>query len=543
MEAHRLRAPTEDGGILAQPLLEEVPARIAENQRALAEWDHDFQGRKSNRLRSMARRQVLDRARRHHDRFGLDFPDVSNAATGPILVTGHQAELFHPGVWAKNFSMAGLAGATRALGINLVVDNDVPRGPAIRVPTRDGDRLRVVHVPFDSSGGEVPYEDWTVQDESLFETFPDRAREALSGLVSSPVADALWPAALAARAVTDRAGLRFAVARRRLEADWGVHNVEVPLSALCETEAFLWFVCHLLARLEPFQVAHNSALIAYRRLYGVRSTHHPVPALTRQEEWLEAPFWVWRAEDPRRRPLLARHHQGRTWLRAQGEDQPFLELPLGPDREACCAVERLLELPSRGIRLRSRALTTTMFSRLVLGDLFIHGIGGAKYDELGDEVIRRFFGLMPPAYLALSMTVWPMPDATAVNEHDRIELVHRERELDYNPERVLPRPWSSETAALVQAKWDAINGPTATRRERVHRFREIRRCNVALAAGLDAERRRLAERASVVQRDLADAAIAHGRDFALVVHDETRLHQAMNRAFQAGIVVPVAGNA
>ena len=32
----------------------------------------------------------------------------------------------------------------------------------------------------------------------------------------------------------------------------------------------------------------------------------------------------------------------------------------------------------------------------VLSDLFIHGIGGAKYDELTDEIIRRFFGIEPP---------------------------------------------------------------------------------------------------------------------------------------------------
>ena len=80
-------------------------------------------------------------------------------------------------------------------------------------------------------------------------------------------------------------------------------------------------------------------------------------------------------------------------LRIDGEDEVLIELPLTPDGEACCAVERLRELPAGSIRLRTRALTTTMFSRFLLGDLFIHGIGGAKYDELGDEIARRFFGI------------------------------------------------------------------------------------------------------------------------------------------------------
>ena len=42
-------------------------------------------------------------------------------------------------------------------------------------------------------------------------------------------------------------------------------------------------------------------------------------------------------------------------LRIAGEDDPLIELPLSPDREACCAVERLRELAGRSIRLRTRA--------------------------------------------------------------------------------------------------------------------------------------------------------------------------------------------
>ncbi len=84
-------------------------------------------------------------------------------------------------------------------------------------------------------------------------------------------------------------------------------------------------------------------------------------------------------------------------LRIAGEDNVLIELPLNPDSEACCAVERLRDLPARSIRLRTRALLTTMYSRLLLGDLFIHGIGGSKYDELGDEIMRRFLGFEPRA--------------------------------------------------------------------------------------------------------------------------------------------------
>ena len=206
-------------------------------------------------------------------------------------------------------------------------------------------------------------------------------------------------------------GLRLALARRELEAAWGVSNLEIPLSHLCQTEGFFWFASHLLAQLPRFQEIHNTALAEYRSIYGIRSTHHPVAALVVQGDWREAPFWAWRQGEPRRRPLLVRQDRRTMLLRIAGENDPVLELPLARDREACCAVERLRELAGRSIRLRTRALTTTMFCRYLLGDLFIHGIGGAKYDELGDSIAGRFFGIEPPGFLTLSLTAWlGLPD-------------------------------------------------------------------------------------------------------------------------------------
>ncbi len=136
-------------------------------------------------------------------------------------------------------------------------------------------------------------------------------------------------------------------------------------------------------------------------------------------------------------------------LRIAGEDDPLIELPLSPDREACCAVERLRDLASRSIRLRTRALTTTMFCRYLLGDLFIHGIGGAKYDELGDSIARRFFGIEPPGFLTLSLTAWlGLPDQTATSS-ELASLERALRDLVYNPDRHLAEPLSPEIRNLI----------------------------------------------------------------------------------------------
>ncbi len=535
MHPHRLRAPSSDGALLAAPPLDRAGAALRENGERLRRWEHDFQGRRAGRLRAMARAQVIALARQHHEAFGLDWPETPPQPER-LVVTGHQPELFHPGVWVKNFAVAGLAEGNQAVGLNLIVDNDIPKGPTIRVPHREGDNgagLRASAVAFDAWAGEVPYEDQVIHDEALFASFADRARSTLGGLVADPLLAEYWPRAVRRAADTDRVGLRFALARREVEAEWGARNVEVTIGRVCESEAFLWFACHLLAQLPRFQATHNAALARYRAAYGIRSKHHPVPALAREGEWLEAPFWVWRAESPRRRPLMARTLARSMELRIDGEDTPFLEIPLAPDRDGCCAVEMLQELPGLGIRLRTRALTTTLFARYLLGDLFVHGIGGAKYDELGDELARGFFGIEPPTFLTLSLTQWLGVEGDPATPA-RLRAVERSlRDLDFNPDRHLPVPRPAEARAAVESKWVAIAGEVATRRQRLDRLRTIRRANLDLVPWTGPVREGLLAEREALRAGLKRNGIARSREYAFPLHGEGRLRAAMTRLIGA----------
>lgn len=529
MQPRRLRAPVGDQAVLAEPPLADSGPRLAQNRERLGAWDHDFQGRRAGRLRMMARRQILDAARAYHDRFDLDLPPEP-APDAPLFVTGHQPELFHPGVWVKNFAVAGLARGAGGAGVNLIVDDDIPKWASVRVPTADpGGGLRAEAVDFDDWAREIPFEDWTVANPERFASFPARVRRALGGLVADPVLEGFWPRVREANGRTDRIGLRFAAARRGLEGSWGIHNWEVPLSAVCETEAFSWFACHILAHLPRFQRTHNEALLRYRETYGIRSKNHPVPSLTGEGEWLEAPFWAWRAEEPRRRPLLARQLADRMELRIAGEDDTLLELPLTPDREACCAVEALRELPARRVRLRTRALTTTMFARLILGDLFLHGIGGAKYDELGDEVVRGFFGVEPPSYLTLSMTLWLGLDADPATSEALREVEAQRRDLVFNPDRHLQGSASPVMLALAEQKRAAISGPQRTHRERAARYFELRRINQALAPAVQDQVGPLEMRRAALLGGLRRNAVARSREYAFILHPESRLRRVFGR--------------
>ncbi len=522
MVPHRLRAPAQDGAILSDPSLAEAPAALDRNRKRLDRWEYDFQGRPAHRIRAMARFQAYEAAQAFHQRHGIDsraLPELNL----PLIVTGHQPELFHPGVWIKNFAVARIAQSVSGVGLNLIVDNDIPKSSTLRVPSGNASALRIKHVEFDPWPGEIPFEDWSVVEDKLFAQFGDEVHKTLDPSIQDPLIDEFWPRVLEAAETTQQIGLRFALARRATEAKWGIHNWEVPLSAICETDAFLWFMSHLFAQLPRFQAVHNASLARYRAMYHIRSKNHPVPALARQGDWLESPFWAWREAAPRRQPLMARQAGPVLQLRIAGENDLLIELPLSPDREACCAVEELKTLPGKGIRLRSRALTTTMFARLMLGDLFVHGIGGAKYDELGDEVVRGFFGIEPPTFLTMSMTLWLGLETSEATLDEYHTLGRRLRDLIYNPDRVL----SDIPEHLILKKKEAMGLPIESDSDRLFRFRAIRKANEAflpLTVGLRAE---LETQREQVLLSLKRDAQARSRDYASVLHSSTRLRQAV----------------
>ena len=112
-KGHRLRAPSNDGGLLAVPPLAEVATQFTRNEQRLAGWDHDFQGRRAGVLRGLVHREVMAAACQFLRSHGLDVPErgpcSGDLLITPLVITGHQPELFHPGVWVKNFATATLA--------------------------------------------------------------------------------------------------------------------------------------------------------------------------------------------------------------------------------------------------------------------------------------------------------------------------------------------------------------------------------------------------------------------------------------------------
>jgi hypothetical protein len=181
-------------------------------------------------------------------------------------------------------------------------------------------------------------------------------------------------------------------------------------------------------------------------------------------------------------------------------------------------------------KLRPRALMTTTFLRLGLADLFIHGLGGAKYDEWNDAVIRRFWNIAPPAYTMVTATLrLPVGDWNIDAKEKVRSLERRRRDLHWNPERfiddgLLERApicgWVEEKSALQE------NEPV-TKKDRRARSRRFRELNDELRAFVSVPARETAESLERANAEAAARSLMGSREFFFGFHPSESLRSLL----------------
>ncbi len=528
----KLRAPQEDRAILEAPPLAKVRPLLVGNQAHLSSAPINFLGKGLAELRLQARREIVTAASDFLRQAGEPIPQGGDLH---LILAGHQPELFHPGVWIKNFALNGLARRHGLLPVNLVVDNDTAKSASVRLPVREttsNGGVYLTSVPFDHMTAEVPYEERHVQDEEMFAGFDVMADAMMEPWGFKSILPDFWAEVKRQSQLTPLLGERFAAARRTFERRWGCHNFELPISRLCTTESFAWFVCHLLADSARFAEVHNAALLDHRKSHRIRSKNHPVPELERHGDYYETPFWAWRAGQLRRNRLFVRVLDGGIDLRAGDEEWPTVPLA---DPAETVAAWRLLE--KQGFKVRTRALTTTLFARLIAGDLFIHGIGGGKYDELTDEIIRRYFAIEPPAFVVLSGTLL-LPLLVFQNAEERMKRTHKLlRDFRYNPEDVWSELQSSDSFGLMEEQFDSpawalcrekrawLRKEPANKAERREQFQALRAINDRFQPFLAFEEGEERQKLARAEQEVHANSIMQRRDYSFCLFPEAKLRE------------------
>ena len=372
------KAPSGDGQMLVWPEPAQLLRDTADNGAALSAAACRVQNVPVSTLRRDVRRW-------------LGHPD------GQLLIaTGHQTELYHPGVWVKDALVNAAADRLGGVAVHVAVDTDQPKHLAVRWP---GTTIPITDDPAVNTAA------WSGQLSPPTPAHLDEVAAALDAAVAGwPFQPMLAPVlASLRRQAADDVSLSAALTNAQHELDWslGLRHRVLLASPLMSSGPYLAFVHHVLARADRFAADYNAALADYRAEAGITSATRPMPDLPVTDARAEVPFWLDDlAAGTRGRAQVVRSDGG--WALAAGDDR----FALDPMADGAAAADALgTWLSSHNLRLAPRALALTTFLRLLVVDQFVHGIGGGRYDQVTDRLLSSHFGLTPPRFAVTTATL------------------------------------------------------------------------------------------------------------------------------------------
>lgn len=439
------------------------------------------------------------------------------------IVTGHQPEFIHAGVWAKHVVAARLAQATGGEAINLVVDNDAPKRTSLTIPIETESGTELQNVPTTTARAGFAYE----QSPPMARKQIDQLDKAVRDALADRYEHSMMPTYL--RALHDQTGAKDWVdqhiaARAAVDRELGVKLTDVRVSEVwCSA-----LLVDMLTQANEFAGAYNAALENYRAENSVRSPDRPIPDLAIEHDRIEVALWTYREGEPRRR----------VFVRGRGQDE--LELFAGEqlmgripqtDLDCCDARDGAIRSLEEW-KLRPRALTLTLWARLLLADLFIHGIGGAKYDRITDSIIETYYGRPAPGMACASATLRLYEDDTQDPDSEIRKIKHELRDLRWNPQRHIKGPDHSAVAPLIAERKRAVdkaadlaqNAPSdaAARRSTFERIRSI---TTELGERTESKRTALERSLENAKRARRDHAIRTSRDYFFALAPKTALER------------------
>jgi hypothetical protein len=482
-------------------------------------------------LTKLARGELINAMARFAGETGFA-PPADDAIARQWVITGHQVEFYHPGVWSKVILTDALAKKSHAMAIDLLVDHDTVDRMGMVVPHFNGPHLEKASVTW-TDASALPAE---------FLSSPQGEEKArwLNALKQFPLTqtDSMRQFTDLLASDTDSHYVSWmSRARRTFEQSFGVAVRHVPCGYLCSGVAWHSFLLAWLANAHTWCSTYNAALHDYRLREGISNPGRPMPDLAITDTDMELPFWIYSAGQPRQR-LIVRHDRGPHLL--CGSTHISISDLLNGDWIA--GGEHLRQrLAAAGLRVRPRALTLTMFVRLLLSDLFIHGIGGALYDQMTDQIMLQLFG-QRGAY-ACASAGWLLPLAAEYAQSRRAgtdipELQWLRHHVRGNPELLHSQePLSGPAAELSQQRGELIARiarQLADDRQQPHRrgphwqqrrddFQTLHQINMQLLTQFAAPYQQLDVQIAQAQRNADNFAVAAWREYSLTLHPRSSL--------------------
>lgn len=411
-----------------------------------------------------------------------------------LIVTGHQAQLWHPGILAKDIAMDVAAERLGARKLHLIVDQDTNEAWRIDVPYVESEHLFVKSMLLANQLPGVPTGYQSPAD-------PEEVKRQLAGM------DSEWTVGLmrtlkklpACESLAEQIAIVLAGLKKPFVGD-------VPfmlVSDLVGWPAFETTVTRMLNEAADCVAAYNEAV---SRVPAAGMS----PMIT-SRDFVEVPMWAVRWNEPRRRVFVDLADSEPVFVFDDGElvdRNDFVFLP--------------------------RALLLTALMRAYVCDLFIHGTGGLIYDRITELWWRNWTGETLAPMAAATADVFLDLGAPVADRADLTQAVWRRHHLPHNLDRAL-----NLNSKAVQRKQELLahmddDRDKARRRDT---FRELKQINRDLAEQHPTELEQAGRDLELARAGVQNAGIACRRDWCFALYPPESLHE-LRRLIQAGRSVP-----
>lgn len=373
-----------------------------------------------------------------------------------VVATGHQAIWHHCGIWAKSLSACNLAEAVNGSSLHLVLDHDIC-DTAMVLPKQNADGSWYFEkIEIELNQEAIPLEFRPLPHKAYIKTFVDSVINTRAEQICSNV----WSKY---EQVKNNKILSFSSIAELImyfqsiiNIALGLNMLYLPVSKLSKSDAFIDFALSLMTNAAPFATSYNDALT---KQVSERKAN-PVSAIKRlkldkTEGLTELPFWLI-LPDGKRTSLFA------ASKKADKIEIGIISSKLGDldSTPLSGKIEQLKKiLEQHGCRLRPKAISLMLFTRLFLADWFVHGIGGALYEPVTDYIIENYYGIKQLRFGVATCTM-TLPLANSVTfPNDNIPLLkHKLHDIKHNPEKYLDESATKTepAASLLKAKREQI---------------------------------------------------------------------------------------
>ncbi|MBI2559922.1 MAG: hypothetical protein HYW14_02165 [Planctomycetes bacterium] len=285
MRRQTYEVPSKDREIFIDPppgrILELIHSNKSKFGKGVLQYAPIICGIPFRKFRSMVRREVLQKAIEYTKKITGNEQRATSDET--IIQTGYQPTFYHPGIWLKNHLAYHIAKRVNGTSINISIDNDVCHEDWIYVPTPThpsplegedkvgGREITLEKIEFVERGANLAFEALSFGDANRIISFRDKVLACLNRSVSGgsetfeKFANLMIDASIRLRRTN--IGEILTIARRKFEDSFGIYNLEVPVSKICECDSFLIFFLAILSDCRRFASIYNCTLGFYRKAH------------------------------------------------------------------------------------------------------------------------------------------------------------------------------------------------------------------------------------------------------------------------------------